>query len=404
MDTNYVESGDSWYKQKLNGPDGHFWMEARYLFLFNRSYSSAINLFKINHDRLRDLRRPPGAIRDFKNCGWAMAHGAEEPSWSNDVKQAVRYLLHNIVTRWRPDYLRQKRVNINTLHKSLTSKERKEIPTTFDDSNNDDDDDDDDDLNFDVKIASEYYRDCFIPLHYHELWCELVKDYINVDTDKAARETIITEEYIEDEDEILDEYKASLIVGTNQTLFRDTYNPLLRKIGLFDCVLININNIDYFGIIVHVEETKVKRDDDNLRRNSNNHLMMNNNIKKNLLCVDIHTIVIVYVSEKCAEAFKTYHSVNKQLKMFKLSNITSSRRMISAIYNVESWPQYKSLLKPTLNDPYFHLPEQSDDDDGDVNNDNLLQNFNADQTQTIKIANDMFEDLFDRIHLVHGPP
>ena len=49
---------------------------------------------------------------------------------------------------------------------------------------------------------------------------------------------------------------------------------------------------------------------------------------------------------------------DNKLSIIKLSNITSSRRMISAIHNLHEWSQHRSLLKPMIDDIYFQLPDR----------------------------------------------
>jgi hypothetical protein len=52
-----------------------------------------------------------------------------------------------------------------------------------------------------------------------------------------------------------------------------------------------------------------------------------------------------------------------------------------------------------IDDKYFQLPE-----DYDPSNVSPTNGFNAVQSKAIAIAECMFDDLFDRMHIVHGPP
>jgi hypothetical protein len=150
-------------------------------------------------------------------------------------------------------------------------------------------------------------------------------------------------------------------------------------------------------MIVHVHQIKVKVAHEN--ENSNNNYATNTN--HNNLEFELHTIIGVYVSRTCSDAIQKYHKQIKDTKLpiFKLSNITSSRRMISAIHNLHEWPQYRSLLKPMVNDIYFQLPAYYNPSDIIP-----MDGFNMAQSKTIAIAERMFDDLQDRMHIVHGPP
>jgi hypothetical protein len=73
--------------------------------------------------------------------------------------------------------------------------------------------------------------------------------------------------------------------------------------------------------------------------------------------------------------------------------------MINAIYDLTNWPQYRSFLKPTIEDEYFKLPENFDPE-----NKERIGHFNFTQAKVIKIAECMFDDIQERLHMVHGPP
>jgi hypothetical protein len=177
----------------------------------------------------------------------------------------------------------------------------------------------------------------------------------------------------------------------------DNYKPLSRKLGLFDVVLITIHNVKYFGMIVHVEQIKVKVVREN--ENSNKNYATNNN--HNDLEFDLQTTIGIYVSRECSVTFQAYRTQtgDNKLTVFKLSNITSSRRMISAIHSLREWSQHHSLLKPMTNDMYFQLPGGYDPSSIASTN-----GFNLAQSKTIAIAEHMFDDIQERMHIVHGPP
>ena len=153
----------------------------------------------------------------------------------------------------------------------------------------------------------------------------------------------------------------------------------------------------YFGMIIHVEQTRVKvpQEDQDMKDKS-----MGQTHSSELKFELYHTIGI-YVSRECSNAIKQDHKQTNQksLTVTKLSNITSSRRVISAVNNLRDWPQHRSLLKPSVDDIYFQLPEKYDPAEVAA-----TDNFNEAQSRTIAIADCMFDDLQERMHLVHGPP
>lgn len=150
-------------------------------------------------------------------------------------------------------------------------------------------------------------------------------------------------------------------------------------------------------MVVHAEQIKVKVAGENESATTNT----TTDVYDTKLKFDLQTTIGIYVSRECSDAIEEYQEQTKDKKIAinKICNITSSRRMISAIHNLHEWPQYRSLLKPTTNDPYFQLPE-------DYNPSNVFPTygFNMAQSKTIAIADCMFEDLQDHLHLVHGPP
>jgi len=148
-------------------------------------------------------------------------------------------------------------------------------------------------------------------------------------------------------------------------------------------------------MIVHVEQIKVKVADENENNNSTTHTT-----KKDLE-FDLQTNIGIYVSRTCSNLIQERREQTKddKLAIIKLSNITSSRRMISAIHNLSEWSQHRSLLKPMIEDLYFQLPT-----DYDPLNISPTNGFNIAQSKTIAIAECMYDDIFDRMHIVHGPP
>lgn len=115
---------NSWFKKRLIGPDGFFWKKARKMFLSNHDLASALNLFQYNYKALEIQFLPEGAVLQCsKNTkldpGEALDYRRGQ-AWADDAKNSIRTLLDQIVTRWKPEYLRRPELHMRTLHKSLT--------------------------------------------------------------------------------------------------------------------------------------------------------------------------------------------------------------------------------------------------------------------------------------------
>ncbi|CAF3939048.1 unnamed protein product [Rotaria sp. Silwood2] len=390
----YLYSGNSWFKERLDGPDGHLWRRARKMFLFNQNLSSALNLFKFDYTAIKTISRPEGTVlQGSRDTTLNSNHDREYrpgQAWADDAQNSIRTLLDRIVTRWIPNYMYASKINTEKLHPSLTSVPLKLVQTIYDKTNDDID-------TFNVNKALATYQACLVPLHYHELWSEIARDFKNVDITLKERETEISFKLFYNKTTLDEEKDSALIFGTNRVTFADNYKPLSKKLGLFDLVLITINNMRYFGMIIHVEQIKVKVACE--KECSNNNHTTNTN--HNELEFELQTTIGVYVSSACSDAIEQYGKQNKddKVSVCKLSNISSSRRMISAINNIQEWPQYRSLLKPMIDDIYFQLPT-----DCDLLNITPTNGFNMAQSKIIAIAECMFDDIQEHLHLVHGPP
>ncbi|CAF1344387.1 unnamed protein product [Didymodactylos carnosus] len=89
------------------------------------------------------------------------------------------------------------------------------------------------------------------------------------------------------------------------------------------------------------------------------------------------------------------------MEMIKLSSLIPTKRHITAICNIRDWQesQAKTILSPSLKDPYFQKPEPCH-----YNQVTTSKYFNQQQVKAIQIAVDMFDDVYERLHLIHGPP
>ncbi|CAF3321766.1 unnamed protein product [Rotaria socialis] len=387
-------SGNAWLKEHLDGTDAHLWRRARKMFLFRQNLSSALNLFNFDYRAIENISKPEGTVLSGSRdtALGSRPEGEFRPGqlWTDDAKNSIRTLLDRIVTRWIPKHLHLRRINYERLHKSLTPVPLSFVQKTYDHTNNNIE-------KFNVENALTAYQECLVPLHYHELWSEIANDFKDVDVALNQRTTDINFQEFYNKQTLDGEKDSALIFGTNRVIFADRYNALSRSIGFFDLVLIKMNNKTYFGMIVHAEQTKVKVA--SREECSNNNYASNTN--SNELQFDLQTTIGIYVSRECSDVIQQYRKGNKDKKIpiTKLSNITSSRRMISAIHNIHEWPQYRSLLKPMIEDLYFQLPQ-------DYGPANIIPEygFNKSQSEAIAIAEYMFDDLQEHLHMVHGPP
>lgn len=123
--TEYLFSGNAWFKERLDGPDGRLWRKARKMFLFNHNLSSALNLFKFRYQAIETISRPEGTTVLRGSTNTVLNSNEEEEyrpgqSWTDDAQNSIRTLLDRIVTRWAPKHLSLSRINTNRLHATLT--------------------------------------------------------------------------------------------------------------------------------------------------------------------------------------------------------------------------------------------------------------------------------------------
>ena len=62
-----------------------------------------------------------------------------------------------------------------------------------------------------------------MPLHYHELWSEIVNDFRNVETKLAERETVINIELFYDFMTLDETRESALIFGTNRVVYSKSF-------------------------------------------------------------------------------------------------------------------------------------------------------------------------------------
>ncbi|CAM4940228.1 unnamed protein product [Rotaria socialis] len=326
----------------------------------------------------------------------------QEPSqssvWSSQVHIGTRILFDRIVTRWKPGYLLStSQVSTSALHASLTPESLLSVPEVFTQSQRNN--------RFNVKIAQAQYEQCFLPLLYHELWEGIKRDTQENQLSKidysfeiqiAKYEPQTTRRATQFESPI----PTTLIFGSYSFQIDLSFTRSFPKLGLCDIVLINIDpkhdHLKFFGIIVHVVDLWPSHITDT----SSVDLKDYENTKN---VIQVESKVVLYVSKACSHAVKEHCDKTRpqQLSLIKLSNITSSRRHINAIYNLASLPEekHRAVLNPTDSDPYFQYEKL------DNFQEPQLDNFNDVQMRLINYAEQMFKyTAAARLHLVHGPP
>jgi hypothetical protein len=167
-------------------------------------------------------------------------------------------------------------------------------------------------------------------------------------------------------------------------------------LSLFDVVVISIDQRKYFGVIVCVEQVKTIEEKLNTTREWTTTVFKPINI-------ELEMNIAIYVSNECGNSVTRHQTRNRtnQLDLVKVTNITSSARMISAIHKLEEWPRYRSLFKPNVEDPYFQSPKTTDHH---LSIRRELKDFNKTQRKIIDIAEKNFEDQEGRFSIVVGPP
>ncbi|CAF2843135.1 unnamed protein product [Rotaria sp. Silwood2] len=194
--------------------------------------------------------------------------------------------------------------------------------------------------------------------------------------------------------------ETTLVFGSYVCQIDILFIQTFRKLSLCDIVLININVQDerrrFFAVIVHV----VDHWSSGMENVTDICLTECDNNKH---VIQVKSDVVLYASKACSDDIENHcRSLGSQkILIIKLTNITSPRRQISAIYNLRTFSKQESLLKPSNTDPYFHhenlLTAQS----------RALGNFDDAHMRVINYVERIFGDNgngIDHLHLVHDPP
>lgn len=73
--------------------------------------------------------------------------------------------------------------------------------------------------NYNVEEALKNYQDTLVPLHYHELWAEIVNDFSNVERTLNERQSSIQIYEFHPKQTRDKEYDTALIFGINKVTF-----------------------------------------------------------------------------------------------------------------------------------------------------------------------------------------
>lgn len=260
---------------------------------------------------------------------------------------------------------------------------------------------------FDVEQAEQSYQNCFVPLLYHELWTGIVYEYKSLSRFESP--IIVKVQSIVNSVTLDKQELTATLIGTYNTelgecatvtirfvlpsilfvLLDDPLAIVSHRLVLFDLVLIIIGPNYHFGIVLDVSIHEIAPHATHKPKNDNT------------FHINLMTKVGVYVSRKCSTAFEAQRNYLKSpaLQILKITNIKSIRSMINAVHNLSNWPQHRSILKPTSEDPYFQLPENFD-----RRNKERIPGFNPTQSKVIRLAECMDDDIQERLHMVHGPP
>ncbi|CAF1373347.1 unnamed protein product [Didymodactylos carnosus] len=383
----------TWLQDKLNGSDGYYYRKAQNILLFDQtnSTSSALDLFNISGPILNQLLTSM-QIQEAQNADFEHQESFlltdKDYTWTLGAQKAVRELCKQIVTYWLPSYLYSEKP-VTVLHSMLINKPLLNIPLQFAEC-----------LDFDVNKTLDKYKDIFIPLHYHELWSEFMNSYNEIDHNDGHHIKIkfYNKNYIDKQS------NAKILLGQVWTNYINNLNPQSRVLSPYDVILLIINNIQYFGIIVYAQHKHIKSKETSIPRENITvdkwtivQSKKENQSNQIELETKIYSQIGIYVSDECYEIFHKNHNIGQLMNIIRLTSLTPTKRHITAIMNLSSWPQYKSLLAPSLNDPYYQLADQSNV---------IIENcsFNQEQKKTIQIAVNMFDDIQERLFLIDGPP
>ncbi|CAF1230519.1 unnamed protein product [Adineta steineri] len=330
----------TWFQLKRNDPhDGSLWNRARILCTFKRGAITCLYLFQRRTENLEQENPRTSSQRSL---------------WCNEVHDSIRILLDRIVTRWQPHYLSQRFGTNSALHHSLTPEPLLTVPSIFGDPQAESD--------FDVEHAQERYEQCFIPLLYHELWENIKHDAKSVVSNNFSNaDNNITIEIKKNEPQVaqpthpsVSPIPTTLIFGSYSFDIDLSFTRTFPKLGLGDIILISINPQGQiqrsFAVVVHVS--------DRWPANMDTIPITTDLVEgmKNKNTIKVKSKIVFYTSKKCSDVIaKHCTSVRSNtIPVTKLGNFTSSRRHISAVYNLRTFSKQRTLVRVGREAPLDH--------------------------------------------------
>ncbi|CAF1264328.1 unnamed protein product [Adineta steineri] len=329
----------TWFQLKCSDPDeGPLWNKARILCTFKRGAITCLYLFQRRIENLEQENSRTSSQRSL---------------WCNEVHDNIRILLDRIVTRWIPYYLLQ-RFGINSaLDNSLTPEPLLTVSSIFGDPQ--------DESGFDVEHAQELYEQCFIPLLYHELWENIKHDAKSIISNNFSNANDnITIEIKKNEPQVAQPAHRSespipttLIFGSYSFDIDRSFTRTFPKLGLGDIILISIKTQGqtqrFFAVVVHVND-RWPANMDTIPVTDLVEGMDNKNI------INVNSRIVLYTSKKCSDVIEKHCTSvrSNTISVAKLSNFTSSRRHISAVYNLRKFSKQRTLVRVGREAPLDH--------------------------------------------------
>ncbi|CAF3589183.1 unnamed protein product, partial [Adineta steineri] len=218
-----------------------------------------------------------------------------------------------------------------------------------------------DESGFDVEHAQELYEQCFIPLLYHELWENIKHDAKSIISNNFSNANDnITIEIKKNEPQVAQPAHRSespipttLIFGSYSFDIDRSFTRTFPKLGLGDIILISIKTQGqtqrFFAVVVHVND-RWPANMDTIPVTDLVEGMDNKNI------INVNSRIVLYTSKKCSDVIEKHCTSvrSNTISVAKLSNFTSSRRHISAVYNLRKFSKQRTLVRVGREAPLDH--------------------------------------------------
>ncbi|CAF3007437.1 unnamed protein product [Rotaria sp. Silwood2] len=369
-------SNCAWLEQRRNGLDGELWRKAQLINLLSKCYTKKLRGFRVSYIDPDDKLKSHSDRQTLTGTS----------TWGQDSSSSVRKLLDIIVTEWNPDLLDQVNIPARELHNKKIQnpfKPLNQIGTSLNHSSSN------------LKIQAEFSKFCssLTTLHYSETWASMLHDFQDNVVSLQDRPIVISVKDMEKMSTASGTKQTAIIVGTIDSTIDDSFKHSTKAPSLFDVLRMNLDGKNYFGVIVCVRQIRIKKH----RRNP--YPMTASSTVDKVVRARLRLVLGMYCSEECANVVvKQRETMILEIPLRRISNITSPARMIQAIDEFDNCPHRCSLIFPKVNDTYFGLsstfsmPTEKRPD------------YNLQQTKIIDIAEHMYADDVERLHLVLGPP